>query len=66
MIADDPTRRFMPPAQTSVIVLQMEEKPELAASMAKTLTAVYLLSAVPMAVLTSAALEFADKAEGTL
>lgn len=60
----DPTRRCMPPAQNSVIVLQMEESPALAASMARTLTAVYLLSAVPMAILISATLEFVDKAEG--
>ncbi|CAM9855393.1 unnamed protein product [Ascophyllum nodosum] len=48
----------MPSAQNSVVILQMEKKPERAASMAKTLTAVYLLSAVPMAVLLSGILQF--------
>lgn len=48
----------MPSAQNSVVILQMENQPELAASMAKTLTAVYLLSAVPIAVLLSGILQF--------
>ncbi|CAB1096379.1 unnamed protein product [Ectocarpus sp. CCAP 1310/34] len=48
----------MPSAQNSVVILQMEKKPELASSMAKTLTAVYLLSAVPIAFLLSAILQF--------
>eukprot|EP00903_Cladosiphon_okamuranus_P013388 g12476.t1 len=48
----------MPSAQNSVVILQMEKKPEQASSMAKTLTAVYLLSAVPIACLLSAILQF--------
>ncbi|CAM9369300.1 unnamed protein product [Pylaiella littoralis] len=48
----------MPSAQNSVVILQMEKQPELASSMAKTLTAVYLLSAVPIAFLLSAILQF--------
>lgn len=50
--------RCMPSAQNSVVILQMEKQPELASSMAKTLTAVYLLSAVPIAFLLSAILQF--------
>lgn len=53
-----PGHRCMPSAQNSVVILQMEKKPELASSMAKTLTAVYLLSAVPIACLLSAILQF--------
>ena len=48
----------MPSAQNSVVILQMEKKPERAASMARVLTAVYILSAIPVAVLLSAILQF--------
>ena len=48
----------MPSAQNSVAIRQMEKEPELASSIAKTLTAVYLLSAVPIALLLSATLQF--------
>lgn len=50
--------RCMPSAQNSVVILQMEKKAELAASMATTLAIVYLLSAVPIAILLSAILQF--------
>ncbi|CAM9668370.1 unnamed protein product [Phaeothamnion confervicola] len=48
----------MPSAQNSVVILQMEKKPDLASSMARTLTVVYLLSAVPIAMLLSGILQF--------
>ncbi|CAN0083543.1 unnamed protein product, partial [Discosporangium mesarthrocarpum] len=48
----------MPSAQNSVVILQMEKKPDAAASMARTLTVVYLLSTVPIAVLLSGVLQF--------
>ena len=53
----------MPSAQNSVVILQMEERPDLASSMAKMLTTVYLLSAVPIAVLLPLMLLFVNKAE---
>lgn len=61
-----PLFRCMPSAQNSVVILQMEERPDLAASMAKTLTTVYLLSALPIAVLLPLMLLFVDKAETIL
>lgn len=48
----------MPSSQNSVVMLQMENKADLAASMASTLAVIYLLSVVPMAILLSAILEF--------
>ena len=46
--------RCMPSSQNSVIMLQKENRSDLAASMAGTLAVVYLLSAVPIAILLSA------------
>lgn len=48
----------MPSSQNSVVMLQMEGKAGLAASMASTLAVVYIFSAVPIAILLSAILEF--------
>eukprot|EP00638_Chattonella_subsalsa_P005096 CAMPEP_0117750188 /NCGR_PEP_ID=MMETSP0947-20121206/10204_1 /TAXON_ID=44440 /ORGANISM="Chattonella subsalsa, Strain CCMP2191" /LENGTH=411 /DNA_ID=CAMNT_0005568277 /DNA_START=221 /DNA_END=1455 /DNA_ORIENTATION=+ len=49
----------MPSAQNSVIMLQMEGEVEAANSMAKTLSTVYILSIIPMALLLTAALQYA-------
>ena len=51
-------RRCMPSAQNSVVMLQMENQADLAASLAATLAVVNLLSAVPIAILLSAILQF--------
>ena len=48
----------MPSAQNSVVMLQMENQADLAASLAATLAVVNLLSAVPIAILLSAILQF--------
>jgi len=48
----------MPSAQNSVIMLQMEGQTAAAQSMAKTLSTVYLLSIIPMALLLTACLQW--------
>ncbi|CAM9123661.1 unnamed protein product, partial [Choristocarpus tenellus] len=48
----------MPSAQNSVVILQLENKPELAKSMGRTLIAIYLLAAIPIAFLLSGILQF--------
>lgn len=55
--------RCMPPAQNSVVILQIAERPDLAGSLAKTLAAVYIFSAGPIAILLSTMLLFATEAE---
>lgn len=46
----------MPPAQNSVIILQLDDKKERAAKMAKMLTVIYTLSVVPITLLLSGCL----------
>ena len=50
----------MPSAQNSVVILQLDDKPEAAGSMARTISALYTLSVLPMALLIS----FAIRASG--
>jgi hypothetical protein len=46
----------MPPAQNSVILLQLADEKERAAKMAKMLTVIYALSALPVTLLLSVCL----------
>mmetsp|Transcript_69955 Transcript_69955/g.195669 ORF Transcript_69955/g.195669 Transcript_69955/m.195669 type:complete len:81 (+) Transcript_69955:169-411(+) len=46
----------MPSAQNSVVILQLDDKPEAAGSMARTISALYTLSVIPMALLISFAM----------
>ena len=48
----------MPCAQNTVVILQLQERPEAAASMAKLVSLIYILSTLPMGVLLSIVLQY--------
>lgn len=46
----------MPPAQNSTLILQLEKRPQAAASMARIVSTIYVLSILPMGLLLQALL----------